>query len=88
MPITTKLTLDRRCLGAKIKHPAGNETAQDRYIGDDDGDVVFDMADAIVNWVRPVRLEEAVETIAILEVDFGAADGCNTGSSLASSSAG
>jgi hypothetical protein len=60
LPIVPEFALYGRRFRLEIENPAGNETAQNRNVGNDDGDVVFDVVDAIVDWVCPVGLEEAV----------------------------
>lgn len=65
LPITTKLAFHWGCLGSKIKHPAGNQAAQDGHISHNNGYVILDMIDAVVDWVCPIRLEKTVETVAI-----------------------
>lgn len=68
----------RRRFGAEIEDPAGDETAQDGNVGYDDGHVVFNVADAVVDWVGPVRLEECVEAIAVLEIYLCGTDRSDT----------
>lgn len=72
--VIAKIVAFVRCgFGAEVEDPAGYETAQDGDVGDNDGDVVFDVADAEVDGVGPVGLEEGIEAVAVLEVDFGGA---------------
>ena len=60
LPIVPEFALHGRRFRFEVENPAGDETAQNWHVGDDDSDVVFDVVDAIVDWVRPVGLEEAV----------------------------
>jgi hypothetical protein len=57
LPFSTKLAFHRGRLGPKIKHPARDEASEDGYVGDDYGYVVLDVVDAVVDRIRPVRLE-------------------------------
>lgn len=50
-------TLQGRSFSAKVEDPAGDEAAENRYVGHDDGDVVFNVVDAVVDWVGPVGIE-------------------------------
>ena len=64
--------------GSKIEHPARDKSAQDWYVGNDDCNVIFNVIHAVIDWVCPVGMEEAVETIAVRQVDLRRANGCDT----------
>jgi hypothetical protein len=78
LPFTPKLTLHGRRLGLEVEYPTCDEAAQNRNIGYNDGDIVLNMTDAIVNRVGPVGLERSKESVAIRKIDFGCTDCCDT----------
>lgn len=84
MPIIPKLSFNRGGLGSKIENPAGDEATEDGYVCDDYGDVVLDVADTVVDWICPVRLEVLIKPVAVREVDFYGADSGDTITSLVS----
>lgn len=77
LPFTPKLTLDRRRFRLEVEDPSRHQAAQNRDVGDDDGHVVFNVANAVVDRVGPVSLEFGVEAVAVLQVDLSAANGCH-----------
>lgn len=85
MPVTSVFTSNGGSLRFEVKDPARDQAAEDGYVGDDDGDVIFDVIDAVINWVGPVGFEETVDTIAIGEVNFSSTDGGYTDMLLAKS---
>ena len=74
MPIIPKLPLHRYRLCFEVEDPACYQTAEDGDVCDDDGDVVFNVVDAVVDWVGPVGLERDKEAVAVRQIDFGGAD--------------
>lgn len=78
LPVVPGFSLDGRGLGLEIKNPASDETAQNGNIGDDDGNVVLDVIDTVIDGISPVRLLNTVETVAIGKIDFGGANSGNT----------
>lgn len=67
MTFTTKLALPLQRGGfcAEVEDPARNEATKNGDIRNDDGDIVFDVIDAKVDWVRPIRLEQRVQSVAV-----------------------
>ena len=45
--------------------PAGDEAAENGDVGYNDGDIVFDVVDAVIDWIGPVGLEECEQTVAV-----------------------
>ena len=72
--VAAGLGLNGRCLCAEVEDPAGDEATEDGDVGDDDGNVVLNVVDTVVNWVRPVGLEEREQPVTVRQVDFGGAD--------------
>jgi hypothetical protein len=77
--ISSKLTLLWRGFGAEVEDPARDETAENGNVGDNDSDVVFNVADAVINGIGPVRVVDGVEPVAVGKVDFGGTDCGNSG---------
>jgi hypothetical protein len=65
LPITSKLAFYGCCFGSEVEDPSCDETAQDWYVGYDDGHIVLDVVDTVVNWVCPVGVEQCVESVAV-----------------------
>lgn len=63
---------------AEIEHPARNEAAENGNVGDNDGNIVFNVIDAIVNRVSPVRHVDDVQAVTVGEVDLRSANTCHT----------
>jgi hypothetical protein len=78
LPITTKLAFHGRRFGSEVENPSCNETAENWYVGYDDGYVVLDVVDTVVDWICPVRVEQCVKSVAVRKVDFCSTDCSNT----------
>lgn len=63
--------------GSKIKHPSRHQSPEDGDIGNDDGYVVFNVVDAVVDRVCPIWLILCEESVTICKVDFGGTDSRN-----------
>ena len=50
-------TFQGRGFSAKVEDPARDEATENRYVGHDDGDVVFNVVDAVVDWIGPIGVE-------------------------------
>jgi hypothetical protein len=62
LPISLDLLLSFQwcSFGTKIEHPSRDESAQNWDVGNNNGDIVFDMIDAEVDRVGPVRLVKEI----------------------------
>jgi hypothetical protein len=58
-------------LGSEVKDPTSDKAAKDGETSEDDGDVVFDMADAVVDVVSPIGRNLPVDAVAILQIYLG-----------------
>ena len=59
------MVLLRGFLRAEVEYPARYKAAQDWDIGYNDGNIVFDVIDAVVDRVGPVRDVDGVEAITV-----------------------
>lgn len=63
--VTAGVAFHGRGFCAEVEDPAGDETAENRDVSYNDGDIVFDVVDAVVDWIGPVGLEERVQTVTV-----------------------
>jgi hypothetical protein len=67
----SKPTLWRIALSSEVEDPTSDKAAKDRETSQDDGDIVFDMADAVVDVVSPIGRDLPVDAVAILQIYLG-----------------
>ena len=80
MPVVAaRITFSRRGFCAEVEDPASDKVAENGDVGYNDGDVVFNVVDAVVDRIRPVGLEERVQTVTVRKIDLSSADGSDAG---------